>query len=45
MANPFEQVPGNKQAWKNCPMCGGDGKDSGGGKCGRCKGSGKVPDP
>lgn len=43
MGNPFEQVPGKKQEWKNCPMCGGDGKASNPNeKCGRCKGSGKV---
>lgn len=45
MGNPFEQMPGKKQEWKKCPMCGGDGKGADpGSKCGRCKGSGKVPD-
>lgn len=44
MGNPFEQMPGRKQEWKSCAMCGGDGKSADGGACGRCKGEGKVAD-
>ncbi len=39
MGNPWESGP--KAPEKNCPHCGGSGKDSKGNTCQHCRGSGK----